>query len=77
VVRIFGTDTSFTRALKLSALRRLPSTKAVAKGLGARYLASFSAAMERVCRDPKQFRIECEPDLRRIALRRIVAARLP
>jgi toxin ParE1/3/4 len=39
------------------------------KGLGARYLASFSAAMERVCRDPKQFRVECEPDLRRIALR--------
>ncbi|MBV8211393.1 MAG: type II toxin-antitoxin system RelE/ParE family toxin [Burkholderiaceae bacterium] len=39
------------------------------KGLGGRYLASFGAAMERVCRDPKQFRIECEPDLRRIFLR--------
>ena len=39
------------------------------KGLGARYLASFGAAMERVCSDPKQFRIECEPDLRRIPLR--------
>jgi plasmid stabilization system protein ParE len=39
------------------------------KGLGARYLASFSAAMERVCSDPKRFRIECEPDLRRIPLR--------
>jgi toxin ParE1/3/4 len=39
------------------------------KGLGGRYLASFNAAMELVCRDPKQFRIECEPDLRRIPLR--------
>ena len=39
------------------------------KGLGARYLASLSAAMERVYSDPKQFRIECEPDLRRIPLR--------
>jgi toxin ParE1/3/4 len=39
------------------------------KGLGSRYLASFNAAMERVCRDPKQFRIECEPDFRRIPLR--------
>jgi plasmid stabilization system protein ParE len=38
------------------------------KGLGARYLASFNSAMERVCRDPEQFRIECEPDLRRIPL---------
>lgn len=39
------------------------------KGLGARYLAGFSAAMERVCRDPMRFRIECEPDLRRVSLR--------
>jgi hypothetical protein len=33
-------------------------------GLGARYLASFNATMERVCSDPKRFPIECEPDLR-------------
>jgi hypothetical protein len=39
------------------------------KGLGARYLASFSAAMRRVEKDPKQFRIEHEPDLRRAPLR--------
>ncbi len=39
------------------------------KGLGARYLASFNSAMERVCRDPNQFRIECGPDLRRRSLR--------
>lgn len=39
------------------------------RGLGARYLASFGAAMERVCSDPNQFRIECEPDLRRVPLR--------
>ena len=39
------------------------------KGLGARYLTSFSAAMQRVCRNPEYFRIECEPDLRRVPLR--------
>jgi plasmid stabilization system protein ParE len=39
------------------------------KALGARYLASFRAAMELVCSNPKQFRIECEPDLRRIPVR--------
>ena len=38
-------------------------------GLGARYLASFSATMERVCGDPKRFPIECEPNLRRAPLR--------
>ncbi len=39
------------------------------KGLGARYLASFDAAIERVCVDPTAFRIECEPNLRRVLLR--------
>ena len=39
------------------------------KGLGARYLASFGAAIERVCSDPTGFRIECEPNLRRVLLR--------
>jgi hypothetical protein len=38
-------------------------------GLGARCLASFDSAMQRVCNDPKQFQIVCEPDLRRIPLR--------
>lgn len=39
------------------------------KGLGARYLTGFEAVMARVSRDPRRFRIECEPGLRRSRVR--------
>jgi hypothetical protein len=35
------------------------------KGLGARYLAAFNAAMTKVCASPHRYKIEFLPDIRR------------
>lgn len=39
-------------------------------GLGASYLASFEAAMERVAEAPHRYRVERNPDIQRIRLER-------
>jgi plasmid stabilization system protein ParE len=39
-------------------------------GLGASYLASFETAMEHVVEAPRRYRIERNPDIRRIGLER-------
>jgi toxin ParE1/3/4 len=39
-------------------------------GLGAVYLAEFERALSRACEFPKSYRIEMEPDIRRMSLKR-------
>ena len=38
------------------------------EGLGARYLAAFERAMQRVCEHPERFAIEAPPAIRRVGL---------
>lgn len=38
------------------------------RGLGARYLSTFDAAMTRVCEHPEQFPIEAPPAIRRVRI---------
>lgn len=59
----------FNVAARLELLEHVAYYEGRQLGLGARYLASFEAAMLKVCEAPHRHRIEFPPDIRRYRLK--------
>ena len=55
----------FNEAARAEHLEHVAYYEACQIGLGARYLAAFDAAMEKVCSTPDRYRVEFPPNIRR------------
>jgi toxin ParE1/3/4 len=55
----------FNDAARIEHLDQVAYYEARQVGLGARYLAAFDVAMEKVCHAPNRYRIEFPPNIRR------------
>ncbi|HMY98272.1 MAG TPA: type II toxin-antitoxin system RelE/ParE family toxin [Burkholderiaceae bacterium] len=55
----------FHEAARIEHLEHVAYYEAQRRGLGARYLAAFDAAMAMVCENPGRYRVELPPGIRR------------
>lgn len=55
----------FNEAARVEHLEHVAYYESRQRGLGARYLAAFDAAMGKVCEAPHRQRVEFAPDIRR------------
>ena len=55
----------FNEAARIEHLEHVAYYEEQRRGLGARYLAAFEAAMVKVCENPERYRVELALDIRR------------